>query len=262
MKHNTNYFGSSEHLQNFAKAQQHAVEWHRQAKIDRIKKYHDNPKHCLECDGKIDYDKQINRFCSRSCSCTFNNRKRLDSDKPFHSEETKRKISKARKGIPSPMKGKTYDKVKFKSQYTGICKTCKVEFTSHKKRKTCSRKCQIIASTQNRSYQNGSRKAFWYYNPYEQKNVLLESSWEKEIAEYLIACGIVWVRPSPISWVDKENKSRLYYPDFFLPEHNIYLDPKNPYCMKQDIEKMANISKQVVLYYGSLNHIKDIIKSL
>jgi hypothetical protein len=56
--------------------------------------------------------------------------------------------------------------------------------------------------------------------------------------------------------LDSTGKQRNYYPDFYLPEHDLYLDPKNPYAMKQDLEKMTAIASKVNIIYGN----KDIIK--
>lgn len=88
---------------------------------------------------------------------------------------------------------------------------------------------------------------------------MLESTWELEIAEYLDASDIQWIRPTPLQWIDVTGKSRLYYPDFYLPEYDVYLDPKNPYCMQKDIEKMTYIRKRYNVQYGGLAHIRNIV---
>lgn len=67
--------------------------------------------------------------------------------------------------------------------------------------------------------------------------VLFDSSWELELAKRLDFLGVVWTRPDPIQWIDKEGVSHHYFPDFYLPKHNIYLDPKNEYAYKSQREK-------------------------
>lgn len=74
--------------------------------------------------------------------------------------------------------------------------------------------------------------------------------------------NIVWFRPAPIKWVDSKEKSHFYYPDFYLPNKNIYLDPKNTFCMKQDEEKLKVVSNKLHLYFGHVNYIKDVITKL
>ena len=50
--------------------------------------------------------------------------------------------------------------------------------------------------------------------------------------------NIEWLRPNPIKWVDKNGCIRNYFPDFYLPEYDLFLDPKNPAAYKQQIEKV------------------------
>lgn len=112
-----------------------------------------------------------------------------------------------------------------------------------------------------RTYQNGKRKLTKYFNISQNKSVTLESSWEVEIAELLDKHQITWIRPSPLTWVDSSGKQHSYFPDFYLPDWKVYLDPKNPYCMEQDKEKMAAISKSVDIVFGDLQLIKDYLLS-
>lgn len=42
-------------------------------KKERIKEYLKNPKRCPQCSHGLDYNKRFNKFCSRSCSGTYNN---------------------------------------------------------------------------------------------------------------------------------------------------------------------------------------------
>jgi hypothetical protein len=143
------------------------------------------------------------------------------------------------------------------------CKICGSKFLQKHKydaKKTCSRDCQTIASTRIRPYQNGSRKTTWYDNNGVQ--VLLESSWEVKIAKLLDIKKIQWIRPTPMKWVDDKNKSHLYYADFYLPKYNVYLDPKNPYCMQLDQKKMKYFETRITLIYGHINLIAEYINNL
>lgn len=90
------------------------------------------------------------------------------------------------------------------------------------------------------------RRLMRYTREYRCKNgeiVLLDSSWEEELAKRLDDLQIDWVRPNYIIWVDKENKERKYFPDFYLPKYNIYLDPKNPAVEKAQKEKLDIVTK-------------------
>lgn len=156
-------------------------------------------------------------------------------------------------------KNPSYSYVRFKT-----CTVCEKPFVvkawKQNSRKTCSRECQIHASVGNRTYLNGKRLNIYYFNKHENREVLLESSWELEIAKFLDLNEVVWIRPKPVRY-ELENKSRLYYPDFYLPNFNLYLDPKNPHVILQSKSKMDIVEKLIPLVYGSLETIKEAIAS-
>jgi hypothetical protein len=79
---------------------------------------------------------------------------------------------------------------------------------------------------------------------YTQKDgtvVLLDSSWEEALAIRLDELDIKWIRPSSIEWVDKEGKVHKYFPDFYLVDYDLYLDPKNSYVYKISTEKISKV---------------------
>jgi len=102
------YYKSEKFLKNCKDANIESVKKIKKLKNERIKKYNEYPKLCLECNNPIDYEKRINKFCSSSCSASFNNKKRRLT------EVTKNKISKSLK------KGSIVIKE---------CEFCKKEFT-------------------------------------------------------------------------------------------------------------------------------------
>ena|SRR5882672_10962886 len=238
---------------HFACFQEAALGKHRELKQHRINTYYRDPKRCSQCDAPVSYDKKADStFCSRSCAARYNNSRRT------HTTTTKGKIAASVKAVgprPNPPK---YCIVHFKT-----CPVCGHLFSTHgrqSRRKTCTRSCQTIASTRLRPYQNGSRKNIRYTN--DQTDVLLESSWELAVAMRLDELRIQWSRPAPIRWIDAEDASHLYYPDFFLPDYDIYLDPKNPYCMDQQVKKMEIISGLISIVYGPLNEIMTFIEGI
>lgn len=81
---------------------------------------------------------------------------------------------------------------------------------------------------------------------YHKKNgtqVLLDSSWEEVLAKRLDELNIDWIRPKPLRWKDKMGNHHNYFPDFYLTEYDIYLDPKNPYAKIVQAEKLEIITK-------------------
>lgn len=196
-----------------------------------------NIKNC-ECCGK----ETINKFCSSSCAAKINN-------KLYPKRQPK---AGQKKEITEPFR-----KVAFYQ-----CPVCNKDFylrgwTDH--RKSCGAKeCKTHLSIGIRTYQNGSRKPEYYQNPIHGI-VLLESSWERKVAEKLDSKNIEWTRPKPIKWTDYNQKVHLYYPDFYLPSYGLYIDPKNPYCMEQDKDKMEIVGKDIKIIFGDINYILDFI---
>jgi hypothetical protein len=229
---------------------------------------------CNFCKEKIELKK---KFCNSSCAAKFNNHNRIMSD------ETRLKIgltlkSKYETGelVSSHKKtGKCYNPAFTKitsinydpinKNYRYNCKYCNSEYFTDKSpcnsRKTCSKECATKSSL-NRSYNNGSRKTIYYFNKYINSIVVLESTWELKVAKLLDSKLIRWIRPESLTWIDKKNKERQYYPDFYLNDYNLFLDPKNPYCMKLDKFKMEYIEKKVDIRYGDIKYIIDIINNL
>ena len=88
------------------------------------------------------------------------------------------------------------------------------------------------------------------------KGVLLDSSWELALAQRLDELNVQWIRPEPIQWQDENGTSHHYFPDFYLPEFDLYLDPKNPAAIKAQTKKLE-ILKRVLPSLVILETLKD-----
>lgn len=260
----TNYYQSGKQLENVMKARELALLASKAQLENRIQSYNSDPSLCATCSVPLPYKKKSNKFCSNACSATFNNSRRSS-----RTEESRNKTSvsvkqfyvKHKGSISRPKITKLFCVVSFYP--CTICQKLMTFNSSRQLRKTCSRECQIHASVGNRSYINGRRLNIYYFNKHEQITVLLESSWELAIAEWLDAHGIVWIRPKPIPWKDHtSNKTRLYYPDFYLPNFDLYLDPKNPTALAKSSHKMSVVSGLINLKFGSVQSIKDAVINL
>ena len=83
---------------------------------------------------------------------------------------------------------------------------------------------------------------------YTQKDgtiVSLDSSWEEALATRLDAINVIWIRPAPVKWIDDYNVTHNYFPDFYLVDFDIYLDPKNPYAIKAQKIKIKCLTEQI-----------------
>lgn len=75
--------------------------------------------------------------------------------------------------------------------------------------------------------------------------VKLDSSWEEALAIRLDAIDIKWTRPNPIRWIDESGVFHNYFPDFYLVDFDVYLDPKNPYAIKAQKNKIKCLTEQI-----------------
>ena len=58
--------------------------------------------------------------------------------------------------------------------------------------------------------------------------------------------NIQWKRPStPIKWIDLAGKEHNYFPDFYLCDYDMFLDPKNPRAVAVQQGKLTIIQNQM-----------------
>jgi hypothetical protein len=96
--------------------------------------------------------------------------------------------------------------------------------------------------------------------------IILESSFEVRTAIILDSLNIKWTKVRKGYVWDDNGKTRRYIPDFYLPDYNIFLDPKNDYLIKKDKKKidsamLLNNIKVVVLSDNQISEtfIKDLL---
>ena len=82
------------------------------------------------------------------------------------------------------------------------------------------------------------------YKTRQGEVVHLHSSYEIVVAQALDAARICWTRPGPLPWTDAASVAHRYYPDFYLPDYDVYLDPKNAYLQRQDAAKLQAVREQ------------------
>jgi hypothetical protein len=111
--------------------------------------------------------------------------------------------------------------------------------------------------------ENAGHSKKFYYNDSFGKEVCLQSTYELTCAELLDKLGIKWIRPTYIRY----NETKKYFPDFYLVDYDIYLDPKNDFLAKKDQEKIScvcdqNSVKVLILTEDKLNeeYISNIVQ--
>lgn len=212
-------------------------------------------------------DTKNNRFCSSSCSASYNNSKRKRrteesrlkssaSAKKYYKNLSEKEKQKRLDHLDRIRELRTFDSYKkrnslYKKQE---CSYCKKEFNSKRNPSghyptLCSDKCYKSMKTYNAK---GIKRQ-------EYRGIVFDSGYEVRIAKFLDGLNIEWSRDRVVYWEDSKGKQRRYFPDFYLPAFNLYLDPKNKYCVEQQKEKLKKVEKQINLVYG---HPKDLEKKI
>lgn len=86
----------------------------------------------------------------------------------------------------------------------------------------------------------------------EYNNIKFDSSYEVIVAQSLDKYHINWKKCKSFKYIDKNNIEHEYTPDFYLPDFNIYLDPKNDFLINninpnlgfKDTDKIKWVCKQ------------------
>lgn len=209
--------------------------------------YGKHPNKCLECSSTLPFEKRKNQFCNSSCAGAFNSRGRIrtDESKAKVAETIKAKIAQGELTPPTRV-----SRPKTRVSYI-TCVSCnKQAWVKH------GLKCCTIECARSYTIRNGIKSKQHIHN-----GVALDSSWESTLAHWLDNHNIEWIRPKHLLYV-LDDKPKKYFPDFYLPKYNLYLDPKNPYRLKIDLRKMQVIEKQVTILYGDLSYIISHLETL
>jgi hypothetical protein len=221
-------------------------------------KHVDIKLHCLWCKKEFvtTTHTKSKKCCNKSCSARYS-----------QSFLDKEKMSSIMKRVmlnkPRLLKKRNLITKEF------ICKMCNNVFTktscksyfTYNNPKTCSKPCQYKLTSVN-STNNPNCGGETNYKKFIYKNVWMDSSWELEIAKYMDERSVSWERNKKkhmFWWTDLNKKVRRYYPDFYLPKYNLYIDTKNDYLMKCDEYKIKQVIKtnNINLFCGNLNKIKE-----
>lgn len=166
-------------------------------------------------------------YCSQSCSATVNNSKRRLS------LDTRIKISHALTGKKYP------DRPKMPPQ-RGVCLYCHKDFTvkfwrpTTDPQKYCSIRC-AMKDIGGRPTSPRAARAKAGIRSELSKTIYFYSRWEANFARLMNFLKVKWVHQPKTFQLE----SQKYTPDFYLPEHDIYIEIKNflsDYSKNRDIQ--------------------------
>lgn len=203
-----------------------------------------NPILCKICNNPHSYNKRKNKFCSRSCATTNSNNNRDRESYILAGKSLSETINNRPK----------FSKIELKS-----CKECNILFWFSSARKDvtpsfCSSLCSVtrrarLASEHFKRIGAGGVKPSSHI---DYRGITLCSSYEVNTAIVLDELNIKWEKATRVKYTLPCGKYSNYTADFFLPEYNLYLDPKNDFLIHnvnpgngiKDIDKIAFVVEQ------------------
>lgn len=194
---------------------------------------------CKKCNNKLKTGRQ-KLFCSRSCSASFNNNKRIVS------EEQKYKVSQT-----------------LRSRYNKkFCKICNKELLQYRHRKTCSSHClQLLNKSKippktSGGYRRGSGrgKHGWY------EGIYFDSTYELAFYLYCKIKGIKIERcKEKFEYINSKGERRSYIPDFRM--NNKLIEIKG-FANKDTFLKLKAVTEPIeILFKKDLLSIFLIVES-
>lgn len=113
--------------------------------------------------------------------------------------------------------------------------------------------------------ENAGRGIKSRYKNINGEEVLLRSSFEVKVAEYLNFIGVLWIQPKYLNYT-LNGKVFKYFPDFYVPSHDLYIETKNDYLMSLQIDKMESIKKEVnkilILTNSHMDQLEEIFNNI
>lgn len=94
---------------------------------------------------------------------------------------------------------------------------------------------------------------------YEFNGDILDSQYEVKVAKELLEHNIRYeAKPHWLEYI-LNGESHLYFPDFYLPDYNVYLDPKNDYLIKTGQSRLGISDKDKIELVSKQNNVRIII---
>ena len=187
-------------------------------------------QHEIRCKENPNHIKIVSNWAAynkiRKPTNQFIKAKELGLDPPIVSKETREKFSKIWKG----------------KQHT----------EEEKKKLSESMKNAVIKYPDSYSSSNvNGRVKHYKYNGF-----ILDGKWELEVAKYLDSKNIKWEKPKNGFEYEWNNSIHIYFPDFYLPEYNYYIEVKG-YQRDRDLYKWKVVDKLIIIKEKEIKDIRN-----
>lgn len=110
---------------------------------------------------------------------------------------------------------------------------------------------KIYSDSQKRAWAEGKfddvkvGRCKWYAIQTPSGQMKVQGTWELKYAEFLLSNNInFYAHRGRILYIDSDGEEHSYYPDFYLPDENRYIDIKAPYFYDTNREKFKLIRQQ------------------
>lgn len=91
---------------------------------------------------------------------------------------------------------------------------------------------------------------------YEYNGFKIDGKWELEVAEFLDRNNIKWIKPNKGFEYEWNGDLHLYYPDFYLPEYDKYIEVKG-YQRERDLHKWKAVPDLIVIKAKEIKEIRE-----
>lgn len=232
----------------------------------KMTKHHELIRNCLFC--KKDFNSTTHVNARTCCSVTCGVKYAQSYTDPLNTSASLKEYYKnniwTRNGEPAKYLG---PKEKIHDYAERSCIVCKNIFKPKRTatQKTCSKKC-LLARQKESSRLHPNCGGETNYKKHLHNGIYMDSSWEVELAKWMDDKHIKWQRSKLIwfFWTRSDGKKCRYYPDFYLEDYDVYLDPKNKYLQIKDEEKLINVQTEnnIIIFSGLVEDIKTEINAL
>lgn len=185
----------------------------------------------INCDNSTnnlaEYTKKLREgLISKNNTNQYTKAKNLGLSKPEMSIETREKLSRA-------MLGKNH-----------------TAETKDKISKSMQRAVREHPESYSASNVNGRVKKIKY------KDIYLDSSWEVIVAKYLDSLNIIWEKPTIGFNYIYDNNPHIYYPDFYLPQYDRYIEVKG-HKRQRDLAKWESVPNLIIISKKEISDIEN-----
>lgn len=194
-------------------------------------------KYCPKCNEK---HSKPGIFCSRVCANSRTFSKTSIDKKSLKNKEWAKKNPETSK---NNMKRATAAWMLKSAVVKKYCSICNKIINKENKSGLCKKHFE---ESDNKSEYVARRKNYVrqeVYNVWQNKNVWLLSSLEISFYKKLEETSTKWIKPSYILYITDDGKQHRYFPDFYLPDTNEYIEVKGYYWPSDKIKMNLVISQ-------------------